>query len=165
MTWILHQIVLGLHIILAIIWVGGLMFIGWGVFPAIRHMKFVDQREFLLALMQWSHLLFTLVGIGVILTGVILGTLLGPIKHWGDIWHTTYGNLWVTALIVASISLAWGVFVGYKLMIKTLTDVKLWILADKGIKQPLYQALGVLFLGESVEPVGFGVLIILMVLL
>ena len=165
MTWMVHQIILTLHITLAIIWVGGLMFIGWGVFPAIRHMKFVDQREFLLALMKWSHRLFTLAGLGVILTGMILGTLLGPIKSWGAIWHTTYGNLWVTALIVACLALTWGVLVGYKLMIKTLTDVKLWILADKDIKQPLYQALGILFLCESIEPMGFGVLIILMVLL
>ncbi|WP_458415117.1 hypothetical protein ACNQFZ_10065 [Schinkia sp. CFF1] len=165
MTWMLHQIILGLHIILAIIWVGGLLFIGWGVFPAIRHLKFVDQRQFLLALMKWSHWLFSLAGFGVILTGVILGTALGPIHHWEDIWNSLYGNLWITALIVASFSLTWGIFVGYKSFLKILTDENLWILADRNMKEPLYQALVILFLVESVEPVGFGVLLILMVLL
>lgn len=165
MTWILRQIVLGLHILFAIIWVGGLFFVGWGIFLGIRKMKFVLQREILLNVIQWSHPLFTMAGLGVIVSGVVLGTVLGPIKQWGDIWNTTYGNLWITAFIVAVISLYWGGAVGYKWMAKILNDKHLWMLADREIIEPLIQALILLVLIESIEPMGFAVLIMIMVLL
>lgn len=164
MIWIFHQIILGLHILLAIFWVGGLSFIGWGVFPAIRHLKYVEQRDLLLAIMKWAHPLFTIAGLGVIFTGVLLGTVLGPIDHWNDIWNTRFGSLWLTAFIVASLSLAWGALIGYKQMEKVLNNKLLWIEADQGMKENLYRALLKLFLIESVEPLGFAVLIAIMVL-
>lgn len=36
MYWAIYQIVLGIHILLGIAWVGGILFVGWGVFPVAK---------------------------------------------------------------------------------------------------------------------------------
>ncbi|SDQ26525.1 hypothetical protein [Virgibacillus salinus] len=165
MPWEVRQIILGIHIFLAINWIGGVMFIGWGVFPSVRNMAFAQQRKFFLALIQWSHRFLTAAGTGVILTGIVLGTIGGPIKNLDDIWHTSYGNIWLTALLIALITLLWGVFIGYRQSIKVFSDVALWETADSGDKKPLSNALRITILLESVEVSGFIALIICMVLL
>ncbi|QKY69881.1 hypothetical protein [Lentibacillus sp. CBA3610] len=165
MPWELRQVLLVIHILLAIIWVGGILFIGWGVYPAVLQMSFIRQRQMLLALMQWSHKFLTAAGAGVILTGIMLGTVFGPISEWSDIWDTRYGNIWVSALIIGVITLIWGVFVGYKQSIKVLSHIALWQQADSGDKTPLLKALAKIALLESVEVAGFIALISLMVLL
>src|SRR5699024_12731952 len=48
MIWTLHQLLLGTHIFSAILWVGGVLFIGWGVFPAVRYFTYENQRKFFL---------------------------------------------------------------------------------------------------------------------
>lgn len=161
--WEVRQLILGVHIFLAIIWVGGIFFIGWGVYPAIRKMTFTLQRQFFLALMNWSHRILTAAGAGVIVTGIILGTLAGPIKQWKDIWLTSYGNIWLTALIIALFTLLWGVFVDYKQSMKVFSDVTLWEGADTGNTKPLKKALTITVLLESVEISGFVALIICMI--
>lgn len=165
MLWIIYQMLKGFHILLAIIWVGGVLFVGWGVYPAIRKMTFSNQRVFLSALMKHTHWLYTLAGTGVILTGVILGTVLGPIKHWSDIWNTSYGNTWISAFIIAIFTLSWGVFVGYKQASSVLSNDTIWDLAENGVKKPLYLALLKTAAVESVEGIGFIVLLTLMMLL
>ncbi len=165
MPWEIRQIILGIHIFLAISWVGGVFFIGWGVFPSVRKLAFAQQRQFFLALMSWSHGILTTAGAGVILTGIILGTVAGPIDQWNDIWHTRYGMIWFTALIIALFTLLWGVFVGYRQSIKVFSNVTLWESADSGNAKPLKKALTTTVLLESVEVSGFVALIICMVLL
>lgn len=162
MSWEMRQILLGIHIFLAIVWVGGVLFIGWGVFPSVRKMAFAKQRQFLLALIQWSHGLLTAAGVGVIVTGIILGTIAGPIKQWGDLWNTSYGSIWLTAFLIATITLLWGVFIGYKQSVKVFLDVKLWERADTGETIPLKKALNKIILLESVEVCGFVALIVCM---
>ncbi|WP_281392492.1 hypothetical protein [Salicibibacter cibi] len=39
------------------------------------------------------------------MTGTVLGTVLGPITSWDTLWHTTYGNLWLAALITGILTL------------------------------------------------------------
>ncbi|TRM13103.1 hypothetical protein FH966_16050 [Lentibacillus cibarius] len=165
MIWELRQLTLFIHILLAITWVGGVFFIGWGVFPVVRKMAFVQQRQLLLALMQWSHKLLTAAGIGVIVTGLLLGTIFGPIENWNNIWKTSYGNIWITAFTTGSLTLLWGMFIGFRQAISVLSNVTLWEQADRGDKKTLYKALSKVAITESVEGVGFIVLIVLMVLL
>src|SRR5690625_5204862 len=109
----IRQIVLVIHILLGIIWVGGILFVGWGVYPAVKKMKIQDQRFFLYSMMKHTHLLFSLAGAGVIFTGIILGTVLGPIKQWNDLFTSTYGNLFFTALLIGIATLTWGIFISY----------------------------------------------------
>lgn len=165
MSWTIHQTVLWIHIFLAINWVGGLLFVGWGVFPAIRLLGIQDGRRMVKAVMKHSHYLFTLAGAGVILTGILLGTWLGLVKNMEALWHTTYGNLWFTALIIGIITLLWGTFVGYPYAMKVLSNNHIWDRAVAGNGFPLGKALFKLIMVESVEGIGFVVLLALMIML
>ncbi|MFC4557468.1 hypothetical protein ACFO3D_04510 [Virgibacillus kekensis] len=165
MPWEMRQIILGIHIFLAIIWVGGVLFIGWGVYPALRKMAYAKQREFFLALIQWSHNFLTAAGTGVIATGIVLGTLAGPINQWADLWTTRYGNLWLAALVIALLTLGWGVFIGYRQSVKVFSNISIWELADSGETKPLSKALGTTIAIESVEVGGFIALLVVMILL
>lgn len=165
MIWQLHQIVLGIHIFLGIVWVGGILFVGWGVYPAVKTMEVSAQRKFLYTLMNKTHVLFSLVGVGVIATGIILGTVLGPIKSIDILLNTTYGKLWLTALIIGLITLAYGIFVGYKQTMKMLHNDTIWKMAEKGYNTPLSRAMFFTAAVESVEVLGFIVLLTIMIIL
>src|SRR5690625_7652970 len=112
----MRELILVLHIFLAIIWAGGIMFIGWGVFPASLKLPLAKQRYFLISLMKSTHHLFSLAGFFVIITGILLGTVFGPIRTWDYLWSTTYGNIFVVALLIGIITLLWGIVVGYREM-------------------------------------------------
>ncbi|WP_164216013.1 hypothetical protein [Virgibacillus sp. YIM 98842] len=159
----MRELLLVVHIFLAIIWAGGIMFIGWGVFPATLKLSLARQRYFLISLMKNTHYLFTLAGTFVIFTGILLGTVFGPIKTWGFLWHTTYGNIFIAALIIGLITLLWGMLVGYREMMIIFKDEFLWKEAEKGNKKPLIGQLIRLAALESVEVVGFVALVFLMV--
>ncbi|HLQ71267.1 MAG TPA: hypothetical protein VK142_05660 [Bacillota bacterium] len=161
----LFQIVLSIHILFAIIWVGGVLFVGWGVYPVATKLSLNAQRQFLHDLLSWTHHLFTLTGMIVILTGIILGTILGPIHTWDTLFSTTYGHIWLTALIIATITLAWGVFIGNRHAFSIISNDDLWKLAAQGDDQLLRKAFRKTTLVESVEVIGFISLIICMVLI
>lgn len=165
MAWVVHQILLVIHIFLAIVWVGGILFIAWGVYPATKKLAVKERRRFLRSLMQWTHWLFTLAGIGVITTGILLGTVAGPIHHWRYVWGTSYGNIWFTALIIATFTLLWGAFVGYKQSMKVFSNDSLWERAEAKDSTSLTKAMLITAVVESVEVIGFFALIICMVLL
>src|SRR5690625_584556 len=162
--WEIRQLILFIHIFAAIIWVGGILFVGWGVLPASRNLSYSTQRRFFLSIMEWTHWIFTLSGVTVIITGVLLGTTFGPLKNWTIVLETTYGNIWLSAFIIAFISLAWGVFISYPLAMKLFKNVALWENADIGYKKPLSTALNKYIALESVEVIGFIILIYLMII-
>jgi copper resistance protein D len=163
MIWELHQLVLVIHIMIAITWVGGVLFIGWGLYPAIRKWSFSEQRRFLSTVMNWVHFPLTLAGIIVVITGILLGTVLGPINHISDVWQSRFGLIWVGALLVALFTLGWGVFIGNRMAIKLLSQFDTWENADKGDRIPLYWKLAKVAAFESIEVLGFVVLLFLMV--
>ncbi|MFC3040623.1 hypothetical protein ACFOGI_10230 [Virgibacillus xinjiangensis] len=158
----MREIVLILHIFLGIIWVGGILFIGWGVFPAVMKMSYQSQRQFLTSLMRWSHPLLTAAGMGVGITGILLGAILGPVKSWDFLWNTAYGNIWLAALLVGGFTLLWGIGIGYRETMLVLTDDYFWQEAEKGNGKPLFRQLFRIAVLESFEIAGFLVLIILM---
>ncbi|UJL46689.1 hypothetical protein KFZ58_01650 [Virgibacillus sp. NKC19-16] len=126
-------------------------------------MSLANQRQFLIQLMKWAHHLFALIGTGVIATGILLGTVFGPIHSIDVIWNTPYGNIWLAALLIGIFNLLWGIFVGYREMMIIFTDDYFWKEADKGNKSPLRRQLFRLAVLESIEVFGFIVLISLMV--
>jgi putative copper export protein len=164
MSWGLHSFLLGCHILLAAIWVGGVLFVGWGVYPVVKKMPPSRQQAFLHALMKWSHWPLTAAGSGVIFTGFLLGTVLGPIREWESLWRLDYGQIWLFSLIVGLAVLAWGALVGYRQAMKVLSDDSLWRRAESGDTRPLMKAMRSIILVESLEAVGFIVLICLMLL-
>lgn len=165
MSWDLRQLLLGFHILLGIIWFGGVLFVGWGVFPASQKLQPTAQREFLSQLMAWVHWPFSLTGIGVIVTGIILGTIGGPLKSWEAVLTTSYGHLFTTAFIVAVVTLLWGMFIGYNHTMKVFSQTDIWKKAEEGNKKPLTKAfIGIAAL-ESVEIIGFLIILTCMILI
>lgn len=165
MLILVHQIVLFCHILLGVVWVGGVLFIGWGVFPAAKVLTLTQQRLFFLSLIKLSHWVFSIAGSGVIVTGVLLGTVFGPIRSWDALLNTTYGNYWLAALVIALFSLIWGVFIAYSRAVTVFENHTLWELAETKDRKPLTKALLSIAAFETVEVSGFVAIIFLMVLL
>ena len=165
MLFDMRQILLVIHILLGIIWVGGVLFVGWGVYPTVRKMNIPNQRAFLISLMNWTHKLFTLVGLAVIFTGILLGTVFGPIKEWHYLLTTTYGHIFLTALIIGFATLGWGSLVAHRYTMKVLGDQSIWNYAEKGSTTLLNHEMFKVTLVTSVEVIGFTALIYLIVLL
>ncbi|PAV29702.1 hypothetical protein CIL05_10040 [Virgibacillus profundi] len=159
----MREIILLIHILLAIVWAGGIMFIGWGVYPASMSLSLTIQRKLLTSLMKWAHHFLTLAGFFVIVTGILLGTILGPIRTWDILWDTAYGNTWLAALLIGTFTLVWGIIVGYREMMMIFTDDFLWREAEDGNKKPLTRELIRLAALESVEVICFIILIYLMI--
>ncbi|RNF40348.1 hypothetical protein [Planococcus salinus] len=155
MFWIVHQIVLSVHILLGITWVGGILFVGWGVFPAAEKLDYISRQRFLISLMQGVHHLFTLVGSGVIVTGVLLGTVLGPVRQLDSMFHSAYGHNLLMAFTVGVLTLLWGVFVSYRFSMKVLTHQTLWRMAENGYPRLLKNAMRSVAIVSGVEVLGF----------
>lgn len=158
----IRQFLLFLHILLAMTWVGGIMFVGWGVFPATRTFSFSIQRKLLISIMKWAHPILFITGALVITTGVLLGTVFGPLKSWETIVTTHYGQIWLLALCIGIVTLLWGTFIGYFQMMRLFKTDFYWVEADRGNPSVLYRQLIRLTAFESVEVIGFMVLLFLM---
>src|SRR5699024_3007427 len=147
-----------------ILWVCGVLFIGWSIFPAVRFFSYKNQRIIFHDLMQGTHWLFTGLGSIVILSGILLGTIMGPISNWGDVLHTTYGQIWFTALVIGPFTVLWGIIVGYQYSIAVFKNHVCWDRAENGHTKALFNALPNLVAIESVECIGFVILIYLIVI-
>ncbi|ABO68702.1 hypothetical protein GTNG_3365 [Geobacillus thermodenitrificans NG80-2] len=165
MAWTSRDFLLGVHLVAAIMWVGGVAFIGWAVYPASRFMRPLQRQQFFRSLMQWSHRPLAAAGAVVITTGIWLGTAAGPIHSWADVWLTAYGRVWLTALLTGTATLAWGMFVGYRKAMTVFADEELWQQAEHGNDAPLKNAMTSIIAIQSVEAAGFVVLILCMLLL
>src|SRR5699024_6859229 len=99
------------------------------------------------------------------LSGILLGTIMGPISNWGDVLHTTYGQIWFTALVIGTFTLLWGIIVGYQYSMAVFKNHVIWERADNGQQKELFKALTKLVALESVEGIGFVTLIYLMVII
>lgn len=158
-----REVLLFFHILFAMLWVGGIMFVGWGVFPALRKFPFKEQRLILLTIMRHVHLLLTAVGLLVITTGYLLGTVLGPLASFNQMLTTPYGHKFLAAFIIGIITLLWGIFIGFRETLLVLNDEFIWFEAEKGRKNLLYRSLLKIAVLESAEVLGFFALLYIMV--
>ncbi|WP_188206332.1 hypothetical protein [Alkalibacillus aidingensis] len=158
-----YKVVLFLHILFSILWFGGVLFIGSCIFPILRKVDAASARNLLLKVMYYSHPKLVLAGILVILTGTVLGVVIGPIDTISDLWQTDYGVWWSKALIVGILTLGYGSFIGYKQTVSVLTDDLIIHLTNKGHRGLFNQKLFYSFLISSVEGVGFLTLLYLMI--
>lgn len=163
MLWLAREFILGIHIFLAIIWVGGILFVGWGVFPAVKALHYKYQQMFLYSLMKWSHNLFTLSGAAVIFTGILLATVFGPVKSWDILFNSVYGGRFLLALSIGILTLLWGSLVSYPFSMKVLTNTVLWEMADDGIDSYLKSSLRNVTVISGVEVIGFVGLLVIMI--
>ena len=93
-------IVQWVHVLAAILWVGGFAVINFLVFPSIPTLPPEQQRRFGRALSPKLKTYFSVVSGIVMLFGIIRGTLLGPIRGLDVLFGTPYGWMWLASLIL-----------------------------------------------------------------
>jgi putative copper export protein len=159
----LREVILFVHILLGIVWFGGILFVGWGGYPAAGKLPVREQRLFLYTMLKHSHLLFTLAGIGVIATGIMLGTALGSLHSWTMVTSTHYGQLFLLAGGIATFALLWGVMVSYSYTMHLLKNDQLWRYAARGGIKPLRDAMRRTMLISGIEVIGLLIVVWIMV--
>jgi len=99
-----------LHVLLGIIWFGNALVVAAILIPSLNRLPIPMQREVGASYGERATRLFDFVVPGVILLGVVRGTLLGPIKSVGDVFGSSYGITWLVALVAAIATFLWGKF-------------------------------------------------------
>ena len=100
-----------LHILLGILWFGNSLALAVVVIPALNKLPLIRQQEVGAVLGERGLQVFDIVGPAVILVGIIRGTLLGRLDSLDEVFGTTYGIVWLVALVVATATFLWGRFV------------------------------------------------------
>jgi uncharacterized membrane protein len=98
-----------LHVLLGITWFGAAITGNLILIPALTRLPLDRQREFGGSYGERAQRVIPIAASGVILLGILRGTVFGQIKTLDDV-TTTYGLTWLAALILASATFAWGKF-------------------------------------------------------
>ncbi len=106
MGW-LQVIVQWLHVLLGIIWFGSVLYGALILIPAVSPMPLPRQRDIGSAIGVQAEKVIKPVAIGVIVLGILRGTVWGPINELGDL-GTAYGITWLIALAVTIGAYLWG---------------------------------------------------------
>lgn len=155
-----------LHVVAAVLWVGATVALSVLVMPVAASLPPEQHRRFGRALAPRLTRFFAIVAGLVMLLGLIRGTVLGPIQSVGVLFGTAYGWTWLAALVIT----AGLMFIGARFVGPTTermyADDSLWSAApgqrpSAGLDAHL-QLLRTLGL---IEMAGFGVVIVLMVLM
>ena len=99
------MILYGLHVLFAILWVGGDMFSNFVVIPAANGIDPVHANAFLGKFGKAAERYMGPVGALTILFGILLGWKLGA---WGNIGYA-YGNTYLSAMVLAIAVYLWGI--------------------------------------------------------
>jgi uncharacterized membrane protein len=109
-----HIVVQWLHVLLAVIWFGGTIFLALIVGPTLATASAQTQAEVGAQIAHRAKQLFAPVGGLTILLGIINATVFGPIQSWDALWGSTYG-VTVAVSVVLGIALAvFGSMIGNK---------------------------------------------------
>ena len=96
-----------LHVLLGIAWFGSALTSNFIFIPALMTLPLARQREAGGAFGEQANKVIPIAAMGVILLGILRGTVFGQIKSL-DALTSTYGITWLLALIVASATFVWG---------------------------------------------------------
>ena len=99
MDWVLFA-VQWLHVLLAMLWFGGLLYADFILIPAFSTLPLQTQRAAAAALGVRANRIIPPVAGLVILLGILRGTVFGQIRSL-DALTSTYGITWLVALVVA----------------------------------------------------------------
>jgi uncharacterized membrane protein len=100
-----------LHVMCGTFWLGSSLYGNFVVIPAISTLPLEQQRMFAKPLGARGDKIMIPAAILVIFFGVIRGTLLGPVQSLSYLLGTAYGLTFLVSFIVASATLAWGIWV------------------------------------------------------
>ena len=100
MDWALFG-VQWLHVVLAIMWFGTVLFSDFVLIPALGTLPLATQRAAVAAIGARSNRIMPTVAGLVILLGILRGTVFGSIRSL-EALTSTYGLTWLLALVLAS---------------------------------------------------------------
>jgi uncharacterized membrane protein len=100
MDWILFA-VQWLHVVLAILWFGGILFSDFILIPAFDTLPLATRRAATAAIGVRANKVLPPAAMAVIALGIVRGTVFGPIKSIDALFGTAYGITWLVALLVS----------------------------------------------------------------
>lgn len=104
---LLQGVVQWLHVLGAIFWFGGTLFMNIVIIPAIQRISGPAQREFGMAVGETAKIVIK-VAYATIILGILRGTVFGPVKSADFLFGTAYGITWLVALITAIALIGYG---------------------------------------------------------
>lgn len=143
-----------LHILCGIIWFGGYIFMDFALWPALLRMPAAQGASTAKSIELFAGPLMAVSGSLVVLLGIALGTVLGPIRSLSFLFGSAYGLTWLAALLLALLLTVWGA-----------NWRRRWlgpIWQDDAIRPGAVTRLRA---GIAVETLGFGLILVCMVLL
>jgi hypothetical protein len=99
MDWLLFA-VQWLHVILAILWFGSVLYSDFVLIPAFSTLPLTTQRAIGAAIAVRANRIMPPVAGAVILFGILRGTVFGPIDSLDDL-GSAYGITWLLSLVLA----------------------------------------------------------------
>jgi hypothetical protein len=100
-----------LHILLAILWFGNSLSLATITIPALGRLPLVTQQAFGAVAGERGLRVIDIVAPGVIVLGILRGTVFGQIHDLNAVFGTVYGLTWLVALVVATATFLWGRYV------------------------------------------------------
>ena len=96
-----------LHVLFGIVWFGSALAANMILIPALGRLPLDRQREFAGVYGQAAERIMPIAAYGVIVLGILRGTVFGQIQSLSAL-TSTYGLTWLVGLIAASATLVWG---------------------------------------------------------
>jgi uncharacterized membrane protein len=121
-----------LHIFAEIFWFGSVLYSDFILIPSLMSLPPATARPASLTLVTRSDRVMPGVAIGVIVLGFIRGTVFGPIKSVDVLVNTHYGITWLVALILAVVTLLWGLFMLGRYGKQLFSDDANWVFDAQG---------------------------------
>jgi uncharacterized membrane protein len=158
-----------LHVIFAVFWFGGSLYLDFVLMPVLRKVPPSSARDVGQAIVPRMAMLMRIAGTVVILLGIVRGYLWGPVKPGTDSFDfsSTYGITWSISIVLAIAIFAVGDGVIGRTARKLYGDDSLWAFASAGGPPPAgFTALaGRLRIGSIVQLVLFVAVFTCMILM
>jgi putative copper export protein len=121
-----------LHVLLGILWLGNALVLAVIVIPAMDRLPIIRQREIGSAIGLRSNRVFRIVVPLIIILGIVRGTVFGPIRSVDLLLGTPYGQTWLVALVVTTLTYLFGLFV----IVPSVTRMEHAALSEDGTATP-----------------------------
>lgn len=128
-------LVRGLHVLAAIVWFGGALAMNLVVVPGIFAQPLDARRAIGRNVTLGFERLAIPAAVVTALTGLLLGTVYGPVQQVSDL-TTSFGVAWLASIVIVGAVLATGASVSSPALRRLFGDDALWVPAPDGRASP-----------------------------